>query len=121
MEHYQASAAVAAKSVATAGAAAMAFGLTPIAVAAAVGGALASLHFQPAAKGSGVWRVLGQIAAMAFLAAMLAVLTYYWFPTDTVPLPVRAGLLGIFASPCYQWAISWIAKKRNAGDPPAGG
>lgn len=111
-------AAVVAKSVATAGAAA--FGLTPLGVAAAIGGALVSLHWQPAAKGSGVLRVLGQIAAMAFLAAMLAVLTYAWWPNPEVPLEVRAGLLGIFANPCYLWVMSWIEKKRAAGQPPKG-
>lgn len=119
MQH-EATAAVAAKTVSAAGAAAMAFGLTPLAIAAAIGGALASLHFQPAAKGSGVFRVLGQICAMAFLAAMLAVLTYYWFPSEAVPLPVRAGLLGIFASPCYLWVMAWIEKKRTSAEPPAG-
>ncbi len=120
MQH-ETTALVAAKTVAAAGGAAAAFGLTPIAVAAAVGGALASLHWQPAAKGSGVWRVLGQIAAMAFLAAMLAVLSYYWFPTDAVPLAVRAGLFGVFAGPCYLWAMAWIEKKRANAEPPAGG
>lgn len=120
MQH-EAAAVVAAKGVAAAGGAAMAFGLTPLAVAAAVGGSLASLHWQPAARGSGVWRVLGQIAAMAMLAALLAVLTYAWFPTDTVPLAARAGLLGIFASPCYEWVRAYIDRKRSGGETPKGG
>ncbi len=120
MQH-EAGVMVASKTVAAAGVAAAAFGLTPIAVAAAIGGALASLHWQPAAKGSGVWRVLGQIGAMAFLAALLAVLSYYWFPTEAVPLAVRAGLFGIFAGPCYLWVMAAIEKKRAAGEPPAGG
>ena len=110
--------AVAIKSVATGVSAAAAFGLTPLAVAAAIAGAIASLHFEPPAKGSGVWRVLGQIAAFALLAALLATLTVAWWPSDTVPLPARAGLLGIFANPCYLVARSWLDKKREAGNVP---
>lgn len=109
---------VASKTVAAAGAAAATFGLTPLAVAAAIGGSLASLHWQPAAKGSGVWRVLGQIGAMAMLAALLAVLSTAWFSTATVPIEVRAGLLGIFASPCYLWVMAWIERKRSGGSLP---
>lgn len=120
MQH-EAGALVASKTVAAAGAAAAAFGLTPLAIAAAIGGALASLHWQPAAKGSGVLRVLGQIAAMAFLAALLAVLSYYWFPTEAVPLAARAGLFGIFAGPCYLWVMAAIEKKRSAGNTPGEG
>lgn len=114
-------AAVVAKSVATAGGAAAAFGLTPLAIAAAVVGALASLHFEPPARGSGVWRVLGQIAAMAVLAALLAVLTYAWFPTDSVPLPARAGLAGLFANPGYLWVRSYIDRKKSTGSTPGEG
>jgi hypothetical protein len=116
----QETAALLAKSLATGGGAVAAFGLTPVAIAAAIVGAIASLHFEPPASGSTLWRVLGQIAALALLAALLAAFTYAFYPGDTVPLAARAGLLGIFANPCYQWARGYIERKRAAGEPPKG-
>jgi hypothetical protein len=110
--------AMVAKSIATGAAAA--FGLTPIAFAAAIVGALVSLHFEPPATGSTLWRMLGQIAALAVLAALLASLSIALLPSDAIPVAARSGLLGIFANPCYQWGRAWIDRKRNAGEPPGG-
>jgi hypothetical protein len=99
---------------------AAAFGLTPIAIAAAIVGAVVSLHFEPPATGSTLWRLLGQIAALAVLAALLASLSFAIAPTEVVPVAARAGLLGIFTNPCYQWARQWIERKK-ADEPTAGG
>ncbi len=101
--------ALAVKSAGTAGAGlAMAFGLTWWAIAAALAGALVSLHFEKPAAGSTVWRVLLQIFALGFLAAFLAVALphfplFGWTSAAGLPqevaLAVRAGLLGVFANP----------------------
>jgi hypothetical protein len=107
------------KSAATGLAAAL--GLTPIAIAAAIVGAIASLHFEPPATGSTVWRVLGQVFALAVLASLLATLSFTFYGAEAFPLAARAGLLGIFANPCYQWGRAWIAKKTAAGEAPTKG
>jgi hypothetical protein len=54
------------------------------------------------------------------LAALLASLSFAIAPTEVVPVAARAGLLGIFANPCYQWARQWIERKK-ADEPTAGG
>jgi hypothetical protein len=90
------------KSLATAGGASVAFGLTWWAVAAAILGAIASLHFEQPATGSTVKRVLLQILALSLLAALLGsalpfIPGFRW--SAEVPVAVRAGLLGLFANP----------------------
>lgn len=116
---------LAVKSAATAGtAAAAAFGLTWWAVAAALIGALVSLHFERPAAGSTVWRVLLQIGALGFLAALLAVALphvplFGWTAPEgmkpEVALVVRAGLLGIFANPISNWIRAIIARRTAGG------
>jgi len=101
--------AVTVKSAGTAAtAAAAAFGLTWWAIAAAIAGGLASLHFEKPAAGSKVRSVLLQVFAMGFFAALLAVILphlpgFGWTaPQGLLPdvsLAVRAGLLGAFANP----------------------
>ncbi len=83
----------------------VAFGLTWWAVAAAVVGAFASLHFEKEAAPSTMAKLLGKIASLAFLAALLAATSphlagFAW--TENVPVAVRAGLLGVLANPIYE-------------------
>lgn len=102
------SAAEVAKAAATSGvAAAGAFGLTWWALAAALAGAVLSLHFERAQAPSTLWRLLFGIVALGFLAALLAAFTSHLppilgFSLSEVPIAVRAGLLGLFASPIYR-------------------
>jgi hypothetical protein len=96
----ESAAALAAKSVATGAAAA--FGLTWWALAAAILGAVASLHREPPAAGSKVWTIAFQVGSLATLAALLgAALPFLPFcdALSEVPVALRCGLLGVFANP----------------------
>jgi hypothetical protein len=111
--------ALAVKSAATtAGGYALAFGLTGWAVAAAILGAVASLHFEQPAEGSRVWRVALQVFSLALLAALLGS-ALPQIPgcsaADAVPVAVRCGLLAIFANPISNWIRSFIARKSQGG------
>jgi hypothetical protein len=110
------SAAVAVKVAATGAVAA--FGLTWWAVAGAVLGAVASLHFEPPAAGSKVWRVVFQVFAMATLAALLGSalpIIPGFGALEAIPVAVRCGLLGIFGSLANNWIRAFIARKTAGG------
>ena len=97
---------LAAKGVATAGAAIAVFGLTWWAVAAAVIGAVASYHFEPEQKPKGAVKLVFGIVAMGFAAAMLAVAlpsVPFCGWTAEIPVEVRAGLLGL--------SVRWIIEQ----------
>lgn len=118
-------AALVAKSAGTAGAAAAAaFGLTWWAVAAALLGAVASLHFEKPATGSTVVSVILQIFSLAILAAFLGAAVphipgFGWTEPASMPkevaLVVRTGLLGIFANPISNWIRSIISRRTSQG------
>ncbi len=86
------------KTVATAGTAAAAFGLSWWAVAAALTGAFAAYHFEPERKPEGLGKLIFGIFSVGFGAALLAVAAPA-FPlmdwADKIQLEVRAGLLGL--------------------------
>lgn len=107
---------LAAKAVATAGAAIAVFGLTWWAVAAAVVGAVASYHFEPEQKPKGAITLVFGIIAMGFAAAMLAVALPSiplcgW--TGDIPVEVRAGLLGL----SVRWIIEQAKRVGGAYSP----
>jgi hypothetical protein len=89
---------IAAKAIATAGAAVAVFGLTWWALVAALIGAAASYHFEPEQVPSKASRLVFGIVAMGFAAALAAVALPH-FPglgwTEKIQIEVRAGLLGL--------------------------
>lgn len=111
--------AMAVKSAATGVASvAVAFGLTWWAVAAALVGAAASLHFEPEQQGKTVaWSVVRILVLGLVGAALAAVTTHlpviFGFSLAEVPIAVRAFLLGLFANPIYK-RLRREADSRNA-------
>lgn len=100
------------KAVATAGAAVIAAGLTWWAIAAAIVGAVASLHFEPEHVPAKLSRLIFGIFAIGFAAALVAAAApafpgFAW--TGRIPVEVRAGLLGLSVRFLFEWG------KRLAG------
>lgn len=94
------------QAVATAGAAAVTFGLTWWAVAAAIVGAVAALHFEPEYVPARVPRLIFGIFATGVAAALVAVAAPH-FPgfgwSGQIPIEVRAGLLGLSIRYLFEW------------------
>lgn len=100
-------------------AAAIAFGLNGWAVAAALAGAAASVHFEKEAEPSTLLRLLLGITAMGFLAAMLAsalpkIPGFAW--TGDISVAVRAGILGVFVNQLYPVLQYVIGRLRSVAD-----
>jgi hypothetical protein len=98
------------------------FGLSSVwdfigALIAALLGATGSLHLEPPAKGSGVWRVAGQILALGLMAWFLAIALPFapgfgW--SEEIKPAVRAGVLGFCANwlpPVLKEGANWIRGK----------
>lgn len=111
---------IAAKSVATGGAAVMMFGLTWWAVAIALVGAALSLHFEPEQLTVKVTRLVFGVLAVGFVAAVLAAALPH-FPliawTADVPVEIRAGLLAVVVRPGYALGKRWAARRVEKTEP----
>jgi len=87
-----------------------------VALAAAMLGVVVSMHKEPPAKGSTVWRVLFQIFAMGVFAAALAISVEHFDLTASIakiPLGLRAVLAGAMANLLWNWVTGFINRKRR--------
>lgn len=105
------------KAVATAVAAATAFGLTWWAITASFVGAVASLQFEPEETPSKLPKLIFMIFATGIAAALVAVALpsvpmFAW--TGNILLEVRAGLLGLTVRFLYGFGKRWAEDRRKA-------